>query len=143
MMLDGLRAETKAVELHDGGFHCAEAVLLGVLEQTEAGGNALVPRVASAFQAGVGRSRKEICGALAGGLMAIGCLQGRDRAGQPLDLAGEQALELRDRFEALYGSTCCANILENMGPQQNGHLCHRLSGTTAGLVCRILEEHRG
>ena len=133
-------AEKRAVELHDSGFHCAESVLLAVLEQSEVGGNTLVPRAASAFQAGVGRSHKEICGALAGGLIALGCLQGRDRAGQPLDITGEQALELRDGFEAIYGSTRCADILERMGPQQGSCLCHQLSGKVAALVCEIIEQ---
>lgn len=140
MHLDEERARERASALHEGGLHCAEAVLLAILEQTPTGNNPLVPRMASCFQAGVGRSNKEICGALAGGLMAEGCLLGRDQAGQPLDLAGMAALELRDQFHALYGSTRCSEIKEAMGPQIDSLLCHQLSGTTAAMACRILNE---
>jgi C_GCAxxG_C_C family probable redox protein len=140
MHLDEERAGKQARMLHDGGFHCAEAVLLGILEQTPLGGDPLIPRSASCFRAGVGGSHKEICGALAGGLMAGGCLLGRDKAGQPLDFANMVATEVRDRFEALYGSTICFEILEAMGPQENSQLCHQLSGTTAALVCQIINE---
>lgn len=140
MALNESLARNRAEALHGGGLHCAEAVLLALLEQTPAGGDALVPRMASCFQAGVGRSRKEICGALVGGLMAAGCLLGRDKPGQPLDLAGMTALELRDQFHALYGSTNCSEILAAMGPQESSHLCHQLSGTTAAMAARLLND---
>lgn len=141
MVLNEHLAGERALGLHENGLHCAEAVLLAILEQTEVGGNPLVPRMASCFQAGVGRSRKEICGALAGGLMAVGCLFGRDQIGQPLDAAGLMAVGLRDQFQALYGSTRCSEILEAMGPQENSHRCHQLSEITATLACQILNEN--
>jgi C_GCAxxG_C_C family probable redox protein len=141
MILDEQQAERRAFELHSGGLHCAEAVLIAVLEKTEAGKNGLIPRMATCFGGGVGRTKEEYCGALAGGLMALGCLMGRDHAGDDWSLAAGAAVELRDRFKAVYGSTLCPAILAAMGPQQNGQLCKRLSGTTANLVCRIWNEH--
>ena len=47
MALNESLARTRAEALHNGGLHCAEAVLLALLEQTPAGGDALVPRMAS------------------------------------------------------------------------------------------------
>ncbi len=134
------QAGQRSRELHQSGLHCAEAVLLGVLETTEAGKNPLIPRMASCFGAGVGRTKEDLCGALAGGLMAVGCLMGRDQPGQPWDIAAETAAALRERFRTLYGSTRCSEILNAMGPQEKGHLCKKLSGTTAALVCRTLNE---
>jgi C_GCAxxG_C_C family probable redox protein len=138
--LDADQAGRKSLELHEGGLNCAEAVLAGVLDATRESGNPLVPRIACCFGGGVGRSKEELCGALAGALMAMGCLVGRDRPGQPWDLAAEAAADLRKRFQALYGSTRCAEILAAMDPQQDGHACERLSGRTAALVCEMLKE---
>ena len=140
MALNESLARTRGQALHDGGLHCAEAVLQAVLEQTEAGGNPLVPRMAACYMAGVGRTKEELCGALAGGLMAAGCIMGRQRPGESTDAAALVAQELREQFQAFYGSTRCATILEAMGPQENSHLCHRLSSLTAALTCRVLDE---
>jgi C_GCAxxG_C_C family probable redox protein len=138
MTLKDTHAGQRASELHQNGFHCAEAVLVAVLEMAEVPKNPLVPRVATCFGGGVGRTREEICGALTGGLMAMGGLLGRDQPGQNWDGAAKAASGLNEQFRELYGSTRCADILNAMGPQENGHLCKKLSGTTATLTCQIL-----
>src|SRR5512145_3057575 len=105
MSLDPKAAGERALALHQGGLHCAEAVFLAVLESADAHGDPLVPRAASCFGAGVGRTKEELCGALAGGLLAAGCLLGRDRIGQPWDRAAEVGAELRERFLERHGHT--------------------------------------
>jgi C_GCAxxG_C_C family probable redox protein len=143
MQLDEHLAARRAPEHLNSGLHCAESVLLAVLEGTEAGRDPLIPRVASCFGGGVGRSREELCGALAGGLMAMGCLAGRDHAGQPSNLISDMAADLRKQFLAIHGCTRCAAIREAMGPQVDFHLCKQLSGTAAALTCRVLNEFLG
>ena len=140
MLLDPKVAGERALALHQGGLHCAEAVFLAVMEAAGAHQDPLVPKAACCFGAGAGRSKEELCGALAGGLLAIGCLLGRDRIGEPWDLAAEAGAELRERFLAFHGCTRCKDILESMGPQENGHLCKRLSQDTAMLVCETFNE---
>lgn len=134
------QAQERAMELHAGGLHCAESVLLAVLEARGACPDGLVPRVATCFGAGVGRTKEELCGALSGGLMAIGCAIGRERMGQGWDLAAEAGAEMRERFKGFHGTTRCAEILEALGPQEDSHLCRRLTGQTAGLTLRVLDE---
>jgi len=131
--------EREARELHCGGLHCAESVLAAVLKEAGAECGA-APRIATAFGGGVGRSHEEMCGALAGGLMALGCLHGRSKPGANWDGIAELAAEFRLRFRELYGSTRCSEILHALGPQTDMDQCKRLSGVTAGLLATVLEE---
>lgn len=134
------QVQERARELHGSGLHCAESVLVAVLEARGTAPNELVPRVATCFGAGVGRTKEELCGALAGGLMAIGCSIGRERIGQGWDPAAEAGAELRERFRDFHGTTRCSEILEALGPQENSHLCRRLTGQTAALTLKVLDE---
>ncbi len=132
--------QERARDLHAGGLHCAESVLLAVMEARGTASNALVPRMATCFGAGVGRTKEELCGALSGGLMAIGGIIGRERLGQGWDLAAEAGAELRERFKELHGCTRCSEILAALGPQENSHLCRRLTGQAADLTLKVLDE---
>lgn len=128
--------EARTEELFQGGLHCAEAVFRAVLEG--AGAADVSPRVTTAFGGGIGRSKLGMCGALSGGLMALGILRGRDDASQPWDEAAELAEGLFRRFKADYGCTRCPTVLENLGPQDRMDKCIRLAGRTAGMVVEAL-----
>ena len=125
--------EARAEELFRGGLHCAESVFQAVLESQGVGG-AGCARVASAFGGGVGRSKQELCGALAGGLMALGQLRGRNTPQEPWDEVAATAEALRQRFGTQYGGTRCLGVLEKLGPQERMDKCIRLAGRTAGMV---------
>ncbi|UCC33999.1 MAG: C-GCAxxG-C-C family protein, partial [Candidatus Bathyarchaeota archaeon] len=56
------------------GYNCAQSVLLAMQEFWNIG-NPVEPKVASAFGGGVGR-RGSLCGALTGGVIAIGLKYG-------------------------------------------------------------------
>ncbi|MFP5221820.1 MAG: C-GCAxxG-C-C family (seleno)protein [Acidobacteriota bacterium] len=135
--------EQRAFELHDGGYHCAESVLLAL---SEAHGNGraegLSPRIATCFGGGVGRTHQEMCGALAGGLLALGALHGRDRRHGNWDRAAELASALRQKFIARFGASACKDVLAGLGEQENMAKCKRLSGITAGLASELLRETR-
>jgi C_GCAxxG_C_C family probable redox protein len=122
------------------GLNCAEAVLAAVLEQTPHSPGDLLPRIATCFGSGVGRCKEEMCGALSGGVMAVGCLLGRGEPGGNWDLAAAVAAELRSRFAAANGGTRCGSILERLGPQQNMDKCRLLSSQVAGLLCEALAK---
>jgi C_GCAxxG_C_C family probable redox protein len=123
----------RAEELFQGGLHCAEAVLAAVLEGQGVSGAAFSPRAASAFGGGVGRSKKELCGALSGGLIALGLVQGRDKPDEKWDAVAAMAEGVCARFAAGYGSTTCGAVLEGLGPQEGMDKCIRLAANTAGL----------
>ena len=60
----------RAAEYFRKGYNCSQSVLLTMFEHSN-GKNELVPKVATAFGGGIGRCGS-VCGALTGGIMAIG-----------------------------------------------------------------------
>ncbi len=94
----------------DGGFNCAEAVLLAGAEHFGQGANN-IPRLATPFGGGLS-GNGHACGALTGGLMVIGLCHGRDEA-KALEQK-RNACKLADRFmEAFskrFGCVDCAEL---------------------------------
>ena len=71
--------------------------------------NELVPRIATAFAGGMGRSG-EVCGAVAGAVMCIGIKHGRDEVGQPDDKAQQRSAEFLRAFRDEMGTINCREL---------------------------------
>ena len=132
--------EKKAFNYHNGGYHCAEAVLKTVVEDFFKESFPGIPRAASVFQAGIAGTKEDLCGALAGGLIALGFLYGRTEKDADIQMAKDVASEFRKRCINGFGSTRCGEILDTLGPQENSMKCKQLSGTTTGMLLKLLEE---
>jgi len=133
------QVEQRTYELFQGGLICSESVLAAVLEASGVSADGFTPRIATAFGGGVGRSREEMCGALAGGLMALGMIQGRAKAGENWDDVAAKASEFRERVRAITGHTRCRDVLDALGPQENMEKCKRLTASMAGILHELLE----
>ena len=124
------------------GMNCAESVLHTAMNQCGLPTDGTPTRIASCFGGGVGRSKDELCGALAGGLMALGLCFGRDVPGTSCELAYDLAAEFRERFIELHGSSKCRDLRECFGEQIEWAACRKLVAETTGLLHEILEEQR-
>lgn len=131
--------ESEALALMNSGLNCAETVLLASARHLIPGPIGSVPRIATCFGGGVGRSFTDICGALSGAVMALGLAHGRDLPGLPPDRAQALAAELRQRFIAAHGASSCGQLLAAFGPQENMAACKRLTAATVGMLWDILE----
>ncbi len=101
----------KAATYFLGGYNCAESVLLTMCEYWN-GKNSLVPKIATSFGAGVGKCGS-ICGALAGGVMAIGIKYGSNEPGKEKRLKPyELAQRFYRQFEKQHGSVLCRKLIE-------------------------------
>ena len=129
-----------AFEYHKSGFHCAEAVLKAITEIYGNGSSRDIPKIATGFGGGIGRTKQEICGAITGGVMAIGFLSGRSEPGADWTEASEMAAKLKRRFVQEHGTTNCGALLATFGPQENMMRCKQLSGEVAGMLADILDE---
>lgn len=129
-----------AVSHMENGRNCAEAVFLAVGQSMGAELEALPARLATCFGGGVGKTRQELCGALAGGVMALGGLYGRDLPGEDTSLGASLAQALRDRFIARFSASRCEAVFQALGPQENWSKCIRLAGETAVMVLEVLAE---
>jgi len=93
------------------GYNCAQAVLYASCDQLSLDKDAAL-RLACGFGAGIAR-KQELCGALSGGILALGMKHGRgekeDRSRTETTYA--KTRELTDRFETKHGSCCCRELL--------------------------------
>lgn len=136
-------AELLAASYYEAGFHCGESVVKAV---NEIAGHPLPPgvfRMASGFCEGISGSRCT-CGALAGGVMAVGLLGGRMSSSDPWEKPWDATSALRRRFIDDQGTTLCDPIAERHGgmrhPQRWAH-CTDLVGRTARWVVEVAEEN--
>ncbi len=91
------------------GLYCAESVLLAVAE-AHGLAHPMIPRIATGFCGGVSRT-SGMCGALAGGIMALGLLTGRSRPQESKDLCYALSHHLVGRFRERFGATQCTELL--------------------------------
>ena len=100
----------KAVEHFKEGYNCAQSVLMTMLDHWNLN-NELVPKIATGFGGGIGRCGS-VCGALTGGVMAIGAVYGTNEPLMKKRLkAYETAREFYKQFEAENGSVLCKELI--------------------------------
>jgi C_GCAxxG_C_C family probable redox protein len=93
----------------NAGYYCAESVLLAIAgtHGTETAGLA---RLMSGMCGGVARTGG-MCGALLGGVAAIGLLFGRDEPGDDKTPSYTLTQQLVNTFRAEFGATTCHGVL--------------------------------
>ncbi|HNR96780.1 MAG TPA: C-GCAxxG-C-C family protein, partial [Anaerolineae bacterium] len=94
----------RAGQLMRQGYHCSEAVLLSAGEHLLGSVSPSMIKVASIFGGGVAGTHQEMCGALAGAVMVVGALYGRQSPEFDESRAREVVTRLRERFAAEFGS---------------------------------------
>ncbi|MBS7632270.1 C_GCAxxG_C_C family protein [Candidatus Bathyarchaeota archaeon] len=100
----------KAVNYFLEGYNCAQSVLMTMQEYWGIR-NELIPKIATAFGAGIGRCGS-VCGALTAGVMAIGVKYGTEEPSSEKRLkAYGFARELYRQFEARHGSVLCKELI--------------------------------
>jgi C_GCAxxG_C_C family probable redox protein len=116
----------KAGELFTQGLNCCQAVF----QATTGRDDGEIMLMAKAFGGGIGE-RKCLCGAVTGGVMALG-ISGK----------GKRSGELVDRFRKKQGATCCAALTRNYKWKSRSHLrnCRRITEEAAAIVAELLEK---
>ena len=158
------RASVKAGDYEEMSVNCAQGTLAALQEEFGfEGGKELLK--AATFFPGV-MARKETCGALLGGLMAMGLAYGRDKLFDPAwntPEASEEMFRYRQKvyryceaFKAEYGSTMCGVIrplimgrdYDTMIPEERAQFladggrkkCRQPAETAARIAAEILLE---
>ena len=101
-----------ALEKFSSGYNCAQAVLYAYCDELGVGRDTAL-RLACGFGGGMAR-RQETCGAVSGGVLAIGLKHGRGE-GQERAVTDETYAKVRElisRFQAAHGSHVCKVLLE-------------------------------
>ena len=136
-----------AEDLFRGGFFCSEAVVSSIRSNFEMDVPKEVIAMASGFPIGIGRS-KCLCGAVSGGVMAIGLVFGRTVQKDP---QVEQTLllskELHDWFKEANGKNalCCRILTKefDMGAGEHKEQCIHFTGLVAGKVAEMIIREKG
>jgi C_GCAxxG_C_C family probable redox protein len=130
---------------------CSQSVLLAFQELLGLD-DELTFKAASALCAGLGMGKT--CGALAGGVMVLGLVNGRQRIEQGLEglIPGLMlAQSLVQRFEQEFGTTVCYDIagvdwtdfeaaMKLVNDPEATEKCAQLAGRTAEMVAELIGE---
>ena len=102
----------RATSKFASGYNCAQSVFFAFLEDLEIDPDTAL-KVASGFGGGIGR-RGEVCGAVTGGIMALGIKYGRGEKedGAVADAMYVKTREFMDRFVTQHGSCLCRELLD-------------------------------
>ena len=122
------------------GFHCAESVCKALIEACAKQTNVPLHKLASGFGGGIGGTRTEICGALSGGIIAMGWLCGRTEPSDDKKKILALSAELNNQIHEQYGCLRCSELLNNFGEQTNNHKCAKLVAQTTGKVFELLQR---
>lgn len=138
------KAAQTGAALFGPDYLCAESVLLAIA-RVRGVDSELVPGVASGFCSGVARTC-DICGAVSGGILALGLCYGRSTPGEPLDDLYALVRELKRRFQQAHGASNCRELLGLDLSTESGKKAYReqdLYATCRAYVadaCRIVAE---
>lgn len=110
-MTNKMTRKEKAIELFEGGYNCAQAVILAFSDLTELDEKTLA-RLGSSFGGGMGRLR-EVCGAVSGMFAVAGLLYGYDGASGGAEKTEHYARiqQLARLFSEKNGSIICRELL--------------------------------
>lgn len=136
-------------ELFQGGLYCAESVLLAIAE-SKGFQSDLIPKIATGFCGGVSRTCG-MCGAVSGGIMAIGLAKGRSSGTESVLPSYRAVQRLLEGFEAQFGSINCRELTGcDLGTDEGQKYfyanklrdkCREFTEGATALALQLIEEH--
>ncbi|CQR70867.1 Putative redox-active protein (C_GCAxxG_C_C) [Sporomusa ovata DSM 2662] len=124
----------------NGDFYCSEAIVKAIKDEFILPLPDAVISMASGFPVGMGGSGCT-CGAIAGGIMAIGMFFGRTEPKDPkVNKAMKLAKELHDIFKERHSCLCCRVLTKGMELGSPAHMeqCISFSGEVAEETAKII-----
>jgi C_GCAxxG_C_C family probable redox protein len=125
---------------YKNGFHCAEAIANTIHELFPAESEPSC-KFASGFRGGIGKCKQDICGALAGGIIALGSIYGRKNGDGDISKLTFLSLELRQLFLDEFTSTVCKNVIENWENRKEYTSCQDVTAKTAVLLYNLIKSN--
>lgn len=128
-----------------GHFYCSETVVKTIRDTFELPVSDDIIAAASGFPMGMGGAGCS-CGAVAGGIMALGLVFGRTQAkDKQVRQAMRLARELHDTFKAEHRSICCRVLTRELkiGSRQHIRRCIAFTGEVAATVAQIIIRELG
>jgi C_GCAxxG_C_C family probable redox protein len=129
---------------HTKKLLCSEAILVSLNHGLGGGlSDDQAVALASGFAIGLGESGC-LCGAISGGIMALGLLLGKDRTYARRKEIQDASAELHNRFKQRHQSTCCRVLTKPVKGDTSAHFkqCTGFTGDGAEITARLILERR-
>ena len=127
-----------------GKFYCSEAIVAVIRDHIDNSMPKELIAAASGFPVGIGMS-KCVCGAVTGGVIAIGYFFGRTEGSDPADPKSVRTLQLADELGQLFrrenkGMLCCEAHISDLefGSEEHRRQCAGYTGEMAVATARII-----
>lgn len=136
--------ETAENYYYDRKFYCSEAVLKALKDGFNAPYGDEIIKMSSGFPVGMGNGCT--CGAISGGVMAIGMFFGREKGrDQQVKKAMLLTKELQEAFTSKRKVCCCKILTKGMDKSSKEHLkqCIEITGEVTEITARILARELG
>ena len=134
------KVEKQAYEYFKSGYYCSESVFKAITEECAANVDSSLSRLTSGLVGGMGSSHQEACGALTGGIIALGYLYGKTNPDDEITNIIDLVLEYKKRFKEEFDTTNCGILLDRFGEQWDDYIkCHELTAKAAGILAEIIE----
>ena len=127
----------------NGDFYCSEAVVKTIIDEFQIDVSEDVIKMASGFPVGMG-GMGCTCGALTGGVMAIGLVYGRSQGKDPkVNKAMELSAKLYQIFCERHNVSCCKVLTRGMekGSPEHMEQCIAFTGEMAYEAAKIIAEN--
>ena len=132
------------------GFFCCEALMAAVRDNFELDVPREVIAMSSGMSVGIGRSGC-VCGALNGGVLALGLFFGRTEPTGPQDPIVNKCMALTKELHTWFGDNngknaiCCRVLTKefDMGKGEHKEQCIHYTGLVAWKVAEIVVRERG
>ena len=127
----------------NGDFYCSEAVVKTIIDEFQIDVSEDVIKMASGFPVGMG-GMGCTCGALTGGVMAIGLDYGRSQGKDPkVNKAMELSAKLYQIFCERHKVSCCKVLTRGMekGSPEHMEQCIAFTGEMAYEAAKIIAEN--
>lgn len=124
----------------NGDFFCSEAIVKTIKDEFKLPVSDHIISAASGFPIGMGGAGCT-CGAVAGGVMALGLVFGRTKAkDEKVNKAMALSKELHDTFRKLHKTLCCRALTKGMELGSDIHMeqCISFTGEVAEKVAKII-----
>lgn len=124
----------------DGDFYCSEAIVKTIKDEFRLPVSDDIIAAASGFPVGMGGAGCT-CGAISGGIMAIGLFFGRTKSkDEKVDKAMALSKELHDLFKSRHNNLCCRALTKGMdlGSPEHMEQCISFTGEVAEETARII-----
>lgn len=130
----------QAEAYYSSGFNCAESVCKAVLDAFLGKNVEMLSAASTFFGGGIASTHHEACGAVTGGIVAMGYLFGRTEAGEDISAAKDWATEFRSQFAVRFKTTHCGSLIDGLDEEKRRSKCQNMTGEAAEILAKLINE---